>query len=169
MTREHLVACPTLVGRAQHLSRCRQLVHAAQSGRGQIALIAGEAGVGKSRLAAEVRAYAATQGFLILQGHCYQPDLVNPFAPLLDLVRSQFASHPTSLAAPATAAIVRELCPLAAGPGCHRKPTIGPNSGSTSRASSRQAGRSSGEATVTMCMEAPARSEAPSGTAGMVA
>jgi hypothetical protein len=96
-----LIRCPILVGRQAHLDALGGLIGAAQSGQGQVALLAGEAGIGKSRLAAEVAALAAAQGFAVLQGYCFQPDVSSPYAPLLDLLRSSFAHHaePARLAA----------------------------------------------------------------------
>ncbi|HEX5692046.1 MAG TPA: AAA family ATPase, partial [Roseiflexaceae bacterium] len=64
---------------------------AAGSRRGSVALVSGEAGIGKSRLVAEVRTYATAQGFLVLHGACFPQDTASPYALLLDLLRSQFA------------------------------------------------------------------------------
>jgi tetratricopeptide (TPR) repeat protein len=81
-----------LIGRVHDLSHLHLLANQAQSGQGRVALIAGEAGIGKSRLVAEVKAYAAAQDFLLLlEGHCFQTDSAFPYAPLLDLFRSYFA------------------------------------------------------------------------------
>jgi len=54
-------------------------------------LISGEAGIGKSRLVAEAKTAAAHQGFLLLEGQCFQTDRAFPYAPLLDLFRAYFA------------------------------------------------------------------------------
>ncbi len=81
-----------MIGRVHDLSHLHLLASQAQSGQGRVALIAGEAGIGKSRLVAEVKAYAAAQDFLLLlEGHCFQTDSAFPYAPLLDLFRSYFA------------------------------------------------------------------------------
>ena len=72
--------CPLLIGRSAHLEALRGLLAAASSGHGQLALISGEAGVGKSRLAAEIAAEAA--GFLVPRGRCFEQDASNPYAPL---------------------------------------------------------------------------------------
>ncbi|HLJ81534.1 MAG TPA: AAA family ATPase, partial [Ktedonobacterales bacterium] len=87
------VRCPLLVGRAAHLEALRRLLDAANGRNGQMALISGEAGVGKSRLTAEIAAKAMTEGFFVLQGRCFEQDASSPYAPLIDLLRSQFASH----------------------------------------------------------------------------
>src|SRR3990172_5911851 len=92
------VVCPVLIGRAPHLESLERLIGQVCSGRGQTALIAGEAGVGKSRLVAETRAQISSkqsQSVLTLQGNCFEPDSTLPYAPLLDLLRAFFANRPS--------------------------------------------------------------------------
>ncbi len=85
------VVCPAVVGRAAELTALYGLVDRTRDGSNRhILLLHGEAGIGKSRLVAEVKAYAADQGFLVLQGNCFQGDSAVPYAPLLDLFRTQF-------------------------------------------------------------------------------
>lgn len=55
--------------------------------------MAGEAGIGKSRLTAEVRAHAETQGWQTVQGTCFERDVVLPYAPLIDLLAFAAAQH----------------------------------------------------------------------------
>ncbi len=85
------IVCPVLIGRAADLTALHVLVDQAKRGEGQVALISGEAGIGKSRLVAETKTYAANQGFLLLQGNCFQADRAFPYAPFLDLLRSCFS------------------------------------------------------------------------------
>jgi predicted ATPase len=82
------VVCPTLIGRTHDLAALQQLVTHTKSSQGRVALICGEAGIGKSRLVAEVKTYASSQGFLLLQGNCFQTDSSFPYAPLRDLLRT---------------------------------------------------------------------------------
>lgn len=56
--------------------------------------VAGEAGIGKSRLVTEVKIRAASEGFLELQGACFQMDSSCPYAPLLDMLRASVAANP---------------------------------------------------------------------------
>src|SRR2546421_5472678 len=86
------IICPVLIGRAAELTTLRLLLDQARSGTGQIVLLSGEAGIGKSRLAAEAKTYATAQGFLLLQGQCFPTDRSCPYAPLLDLLRSYVAT-----------------------------------------------------------------------------
>src|SRR5258708_22758851 len=91
--------CPVFIGRAPERDALHQLIDRTRSGQGQVALVCGEAGIGKSRLVAEAKIYAAQRDFLLLEGQCFQTDSAFPYAPLLDLFRSYFAHYaPTSLA-----------------------------------------------------------------------
>src|SRR5260370_29567490 len=82
------IVCPVLIGRAADLTALYVLVDQAKRGEGQVALISGEAGIGKSRLVAEAKAYAASQGFIPLQGNSFQTHTAFPYAPFLDLFLS---------------------------------------------------------------------------------
>src|SRR4029453_10981579 len=82
------VVCPTLIGRAEQVDLLTELMNLAGHGQSQIALIAGEAGVGKSRLVAEIKAAASQRGVHIVQGRCFEQDRSFPYAPVLDLLRA---------------------------------------------------------------------------------
>src|SRR5437879_4675411 len=86
------ILCPVLIGRGAELTALRWRVDQARSGKGQLVLLSGEAGIGKSRLVAEAKTYATAQGFLLLQGQCFPTDRSCPYAPLLDLLRSHLAT-----------------------------------------------------------------------------
>ena len=87
------ILCPVLIGRTSQLEALTRLIEQARGGAGQTALIAGEAGIGKSRLVAELKTRAAQLGFSLLQGNCFDSDRALPYAPLLDLLRSFCANH----------------------------------------------------------------------------
>ncbi len=59
-----------LAGRAAELGRLRDAVDQAASGRARAAWVAGEAGIGKSRLVHEVSLDAFARGFTVLTGSC---------------------------------------------------------------------------------------------------
>src|SRR6266436_8559967 len=103
------VVCPVLIDRVNDLATLQALIDQAKSGRGQVVLLSGEAGIGKSRLVAETKAYAAAQGFLLLQGSCFLADISSPYAPLLDLLRSSAASQLAAAGASKLAPFAREL------------------------------------------------------------
>jgi predicted ATPase len=52
---EQSVVCPVLIGRTPLLSSFERVCEQARSGQGQTLLVSGEAGIGKSRLLAEVQ------------------------------------------------------------------------------------------------------------------
>lgn len=85
------VVCPILIGRSSELAALDLLLEQGKSGKGQVILLSGEAGVGKSRLIADVKTSAASMGFSLLQGNCFQADRTSPYAPILDMMRSSFA------------------------------------------------------------------------------
>ena len=85
------VVCPMLIGRTAELAAFDLLVEQAKSGSGHVALLSGEAGVGKSRLVAEVKTSAEREGFRLFQGNCFQADRAFPYAPFLDMLRSSFS------------------------------------------------------------------------------
>src|SRR6478735_503240 len=87
MPLQHDVVCPTLVGRELQLAAARRVLSRGQEGQGRVAVIVGEAGVGKSRLLRAMTEEARGAGFFILHGACFEAERSIPYAPLLDLVR----------------------------------------------------------------------------------
>jgi DNA-binding CsgD family transcriptional regulator len=82
------VAPPSLVGRAEELQRLETALAEAADGRGSTVLIAGEAGIGKTRLASELGERAREAGATVLSGRCI--DLVGsglPYLPLVEALR----------------------------------------------------------------------------------
>jgi predicted ATPase len=59
------------------------------NGERQLALVTGEAGLGKSRLLAEASSAAIAQGFEVLMGLCHPGDHAIPFAPFVDAIRQR--------------------------------------------------------------------------------
>ena len=117
------VVCPVLVGRATTLDVLAGLVDRVAGGAGGMAVIAGEAGIGKSRLVAEARARAAGRELLVLEGDCFPQDRACPYAPLLDVLRGCFAGQlPEAVVAAAgpfgneLSALLPELMPRPDGP-----------------------------------------------------
>ncbi|HTQ92041.1 MAG TPA: ATP-binding protein, partial [Streptosporangiaceae bacterium] len=62
------VLCPVLVGRDEEGRRLRAALTAAGDGRGGTMFLAGEAGIGKTRLIREVVRTAGEQGLTVLSG-----------------------------------------------------------------------------------------------------
>src|SRR5205823_2855242 len=106
------ILCPVLIGRGAELTALRLLVDRARSGKGQLVLLSGEAGIGKSRLVAEAKTYATAQGFLLLQGQCFPTDRSCPYAPLLDLLRSHLATSSSEHVDTELGSLASALSPL---------------------------------------------------------
>lgn len=76
------------VGRHEDLSSLENLLVLAASGRGQVAGVLGEPGIGKSRLLYELRHAAAASGVTFLEGRCLSYASAIPYVPIVDIVRS---------------------------------------------------------------------------------
>ncbi len=76
---------PVLVGRADLVALAERRLAAARSGSGHLLLFAGEAGIGKTRLLAEVAARAADQGVPVVRAATYPRDVEVAGGVLVDL------------------------------------------------------------------------------------
>jgi DNA-binding CsgD family transcriptional regulator/tetratricopeptide (TPR) repeat protein len=86
---------PLFIGRRGELDRLRVLLDKAVAGAPAVALVAGEAGVGKSRLAQEVARIAAGRGVRVLGGGCVELGGEGiSLAPLVDVLRTLARSTP---------------------------------------------------------------------------
>ena len=65
----------------------RALLDDAASGQAVVALIGGDAGVGKTRLVTEVTRLAAARGFTVLSGRCAELGESVPYLPMADALR----------------------------------------------------------------------------------
>jgi class 3 adenylate cyclase/tetratricopeptide (TPR) repeat protein len=72
------------VGRAPERARLVQAIEQARNGEGSFFLIAGEAGVGKSRLLHEAADEARRLGFRVLTGHCVDQGGAPPYLPSIE-------------------------------------------------------------------------------------
>ncbi|MEP7022820.1 MAG: AAA family ATPase [Actinomycetota bacterium] len=77
-----------LVGRAGELGRLTGLLDQVASGEPVVALISGDAGVGKTRLTAELAAQAAARGFTVMSGRSAELGDSVPYLPLADALRN---------------------------------------------------------------------------------
>jgi tetratricopeptide (TPR) repeat protein len=119
---EAAVAPPTLddlargrmVGRKEELSELLSLWPHAQNGRGQLALISGEPGVGKTRLARELIFRIRLQGASVLRGGCYEYEATTPYMPFVEALRDWVREEtPEKLRAylNSTAPVIAKLAP----------------------------------------------------------
>jgi class 3 adenylate cyclase/tetratricopeptide (TPR) repeat protein len=76
------------VDRENERAALRLLADAANEGRGSFALLGGEHGIGKTRIAEEVAAECADRGMRRLAVRCFEAGLGNAFGPFVDLLSS---------------------------------------------------------------------------------
>jgi DNA-binding CsgD family transcriptional regulator len=114
------ISSPVLVGRSQETAALRTALAEARSGAGNVVLIEGQPGIGKSRLLDEV---AATCDCIVVEGRCYEEDAAIPLAPLAGMLEAilalpdELATHDLVRARTAGLAVLLpdELQPGAAG------------------------------------------------------
>ena len=110
------VGAGRFVGRTEELARLRELLARAADGRPQVAMIGGEAGVGKTRLVERLAASASGQGVRVLDGGCVPLGEEGlPFAPVVEALRDLDAAELEAVAGPARAELDRLLHDLAWG------------------------------------------------------
>jgi DNA-binding CsgD family transcriptional regulator/tetratricopeptide (TPR) repeat protein len=96
------VASPTFVGRVEELRILEAARGRAADADPAVVLLGGEAGVGKTRLVAELIARCAADGTRVLAGGCVPVgDAALPYAPIVEILRTLFSE--------VGAAAVREL------------------------------------------------------------
>ena len=81
---------PSLVGREDELSLLLRGLEGARRGHGTLVWISGEPGVGKTRLAQEIGAFAAAGGACVLWSRCIEADGAPPYWPWAEIVRAFF-------------------------------------------------------------------------------
>jgi class 3 adenylate cyclase len=87
------VLSPVLVGRQPELSRLEDALLSANRGDGRFVLLAGEAGIGKTRLATELRRSARKLGCAVLWGSCSEVELSLPYLPFVEAIGNQLGEH----------------------------------------------------------------------------
>ena len=115
----HRVSSPTFVGRADELAALDGALGRAAAGVPAFTFVAGESGVGKSRLVAELEIpRAARRARACFVGHCLElGGAAIPYAPLVDALRpiarelAECGSEIADALPPATRAALAELMP----------------------------------------------------------
>ena len=78
----------SFVGREPERGLLRWLADGAVAGRGGLAMIAGEPGIGKTRLAVEVASEAVSRGMRVLIGHCEERQGSPPYLPFAEILET---------------------------------------------------------------------------------
>ncbi|MEO3871165.1 AAA family ATPase [Nonomuraea sp. B12E4] len=97
-----------LVGRSAELARLVRVLESAATGTAGVALVGGDAGIGKTRLVTELLAQARERGFHVLVGQCAELGDALPYLPLADALRG---AEPAVSAAAATRPLLGQLLP----------------------------------------------------------
>jgi tetratricopeptide (TPR) repeat protein len=88
------------VGREPELQALRDSLDEARSGRGNLVLLSGEPGIGKSRLVSEFAVRARERGCRLLWGRCWEAGGAPPYWPWVQVLRSYLrGDDPDSLRA----------------------------------------------------------------------
>ncbi|HUG30197.1 MAG TPA: adenylate/guanylate cyclase domain-containing protein [Candidatus Limnocylindria bacterium] len=109
-----------MVGRDAPLSQLTSLFDVVRAGRGRVAFVVGEAGLGKSRLLAELRRHVAGEDgqpvtATWVEGRCVSYGRSLPYHLLIDIVRSILGISFVASEAEARATLDRELANLLGG------------------------------------------------------
>src|SRR5262245_53043198 len=92
------IARPPFVGRERALGALREALELAAAGRGNLLLVNGEPGIGKTRLAEELASQAGTAGFQAVWARCWEGAGAPAFWPWIQVVRAYAsAKEPAAL------------------------------------------------------------------------
>ena len=78
--------CPVLIRRDDELAVLEDALLAARRGESGFVALAGEAGIGKTRLARELAGEARELGCTVLAGACSDAELTLPYLPFLEAI-----------------------------------------------------------------------------------
>jgi predicted ATPase len=82
------LARSVFVGRQREMGELKAALEEALSGQGRLVMLVGEPGIGKTRTARELAAYAEAQGVQVLWGRCYEEAGAPPYWPWIQPLRS---------------------------------------------------------------------------------
>jgi class 3 adenylate cyclase len=82
------------VGRREEMESLKEALEGALSGKGSLAMLVGEPGIGKTRLAEEFAVYSGLRGAQVLTGHCYEGESSLPYRPFVEAFRQYTRSRP---------------------------------------------------------------------------
>jgi predicted ATPase len=85
----------TFVGRDAERATLRRILERAANGQGSVVMIGGPAGVGKTRIAAEICADASKRRVLTYVGSCYDQEDSVPFIPFVEVFEAALAQAPS--------------------------------------------------------------------------
>ena len=120
VTQRPAAAADELVGRDDQLAALEGVLAGARDGRGRVVLVAGEPGIGKTRLAEEAARRAAAAGIQVAWGRCHEgdgPPALWPWAHVVRQLTAELAPGQLAAILGPSAAWLGPLMPELAGPG----------------------------------------------------
>lgn len=81
-----------MVGRKDELNEARAILNKVRAGDGQLLLVSGEAGVGKSRFMREIATQVEIWGGEVLVGECHSEGMI-PYMPFMQIIRRAFRKY----------------------------------------------------------------------------
>lgn len=105
-------AAGELVGREEELAVLMSLLERARHGRGAIALVAGEAGIGKTRLCRELKHAAAQTSTRVIEGRSFAAERAVPYGPFMDALRFRLARGEGDAAAQVLQPVLAKVAPF---------------------------------------------------------
>src|SRR5262245_9379174 len=82
------------IGRAGEMAALRAAIDAALGGQASLVMVAGEPGIGKTRLAEEAGAYARLRDGQVLVGRCYEGELASLYSSFVEVIREYVSTRP---------------------------------------------------------------------------
>ena len=95
-----VIQSPVLVGRDDFLALAERRLAGAAAGAGQLLFVAGEAGIGKTRLLGAIARQAHASGFAVVRAAAFPGDVQSFAGLLLDLASDLMSARDPALGAP---------------------------------------------------------------------
>ena len=77
----------SFVGRSEELATLKHAVDISLDEKPSLVMLAGDPGIGKTRLAEEAATYAVSSNLQVLTGHCYETEAALPYLPLVEAIK----------------------------------------------------------------------------------
>lgn len=108
--RQHI--SPVMAGRRSELEALCEMLVAAQGGTGSVALVGGDAGIGKTRLCRALKSEAANRHVRVIEGRCSPAESSVPYGPFMDALRFRLSKGEGAAAARVLEPVLGHLTPL---------------------------------------------------------
>jgi class 3 adenylate cyclase len=106
------VLCPILVRREDELAVLEDALLAAHRGDSRFVMVAGDAGIGKTRLTSELAGSARKLGCAVLWGSCSEAELSLPYLPFVEAIGNYLAAEDVAALSDRLGPARRELAQL---------------------------------------------------------